>query len=1173
MPDVRTHPSGPRCSHDRYHHHRLPLRHRRRRPRPARPLRAGLRPARGAPRRARRRRRTARRRALAQRRPHRRRPVHAHRGRRRPAARPRLVARRRAPLAPPVPAPAAPAPGGVRGHPLRVRGPRREVAPSARCAHPPLRATMSSVPTVNPRNQDQWSTSSPPPSPRPAAPSSPATRRARRDTGRMSTRVTSSRLIGRTSELQQLEAALTDASDGRPSLAFVAGDSGVGKTRLLTELVRRARTSGATVLSGDAVELGEGELPYAALVSALRPLARDGDPTLDALDPRARAELARLLPGLAGAAPAGDDHQGPAQGRLFEALLALLDGMGAEAPVVLALEDLHWADPSTRAFVAFLARSLCRERVLVVATYRLDELHRRHPLRPLLAELERDPNVRRVVLPPLNRDELAAALEDILGAPPEGDLLERLYARSEGNPLFMEELLAAGLEGRGALPETLRDALMVRIERLSEPAQETLRALGVGQILDDELFAETTGFDRATMRNALREVVAAHRVVARSDGFYSFRHALLREVVEDDLLPGERNEMNRTIADAMQERAASGQPNAQWLAGIAHHYAAAGDQPAALAASVRAATAADAVHAHGEAAALLDRVLQLWNHVPEAEALAGADRITIMRRAADAYLGAGDHSRPEALLRKALELVDEQADPRRAAALLERLAHAQWRLGRPDDALQNARHALELVQEGEPTPERATILAWWAKTRMLQGSYRDATTAAREAIAAAEATGNDAALSGALNAMGFALAGQGASEEGVAALHRAIDIAREQERGAELESAQTNLADALHLAGRSREALAVLREARGDAPRMGYKNTWLDVAISELAFELGDWEEAARVLPETQRRFAGMMLVNVEIRRAELALGLGDHEGAARSLTRIEDLVAASAEPQWPGPSGSLLAELRRRQGDLDGARAAIDDALDRIEFCTEDVARLARVSATGVRVEADRAQRGRDLGDEAEIDRALDDIGSYLLRVEAAGAEEAWPVEAAWTAPTRLTAARAYEQDAAELWSAAAEEWEAIEPPYQAALTRWREAEALVAADDREAAARAISPALETAKHLGADWLTGEAEGLVARARLRIGATEAAAGGGVEPEPAAAEDPFGLTPRERQVLALVARGATNREIGSQLYMAEKTASVHVSRILAKLDVRSRTQAAAVAHRLGLTDG
>src|SRR4051812_39361563 len=205
------------------------------------------------------------------------------------------------------------------------------------------------MPALNPERNSPWSTSSPPSSPLPATPTRSATPRRRRDTGRVWTRVTSSRLIGRTAELQQLEAALADASSGRPSLAFVAGDSGVGKTRLLNEFVARARESGARVLSGDAVELGEGELPYAALVGALRPLARAGDQVLETLDPRARAELARLLPGLAGAAPAGGPTPAvaadePDQGRLFEAVLALLDHMGAQTPTVLALEDLHWAD-------------------------------------------------------------------------------------------------------------------------------------------------------------------------------------------------------------------------------------------------------------------------------------------------------------------------------------------------------------------------------------------------------------------------------------------------------------------------------------------------------------------------------------------------------------------------------------------------------------------------------------------------------------------------------------------------------------------------------------------------------------------------------------------------------------------------------------------------------------
>jgi predicted ATPase len=262
------------------------------------------------------------------------------------------------------------------------------------------------------------------------------------------TRVSSSRLIGRESELAELEAALEAAAAGRPALAFVAGESGVGKSRLLAELERRAVDGGALVLSGDCVDLGDSELPYVPLVAALRPLARSGDA---ALTPDVRAAVAPLLPG-SGAAPEPHDGDPGAQARLFEGLLSLLDGLGARRPVLLLIEDLHWADRSTRAALTFLARSLGTERVLVVTSYRPDELHRRHPLRPLLAELERDPTAVRIALAPLTREELADQLADILGTAPEPELLERLWTRSGGNPLYVEELLAAGSTAAGPLP-------------------------------------------------------------------------------------------------------------------------------------------------------------------------------------------------------------------------------------------------------------------------------------------------------------------------------------------------------------------------------------------------------------------------------------------------------------------------------------------------------------------------------------------------------------------------------------------------------------------------------------------------------------------------------------------------------------------------------------------------
>ena len=447
----------------------------------------------------------------------------------------------------------------------------------------------------------------------------------------MATGVTSTRLVGRSLELAQLQAALADAAAGQPSLAFVVGESGVGKSRLVAELEARAAADGTRVLSGECVELGEGELAYAPLVTALRPLVRDEDPVLAELPPGIRAELATLLPGLGEARErargAGD------QARVFEALLAVLDGLSRSAPVLLVIEDLHWADASTRAFLRFLSSTLGDEPLLLVTTYRPDELHRRHPLRPLLAELERVRAVR-IDLAALTRDELQEQLAGILGTDPEPALVDRLFARSEGNPLFTEELLAAGLDGLGAVPPSLAAALALRIERLGDDAQEVVRVLSAGGQLDDAVLAEVAGLERRALREGLREAVASQIVVLDGER-YTLRHALLREAVHDELLPGERAELHRALARALEAQASgAGPPTAQRAAAVAHHYFAAGDQPAALAAAVRAGVAAMEVQAYREGGALFERALELWDRVPGAAELAGTDQVELLERAA-----------------------------------------------------------------------------------------------------------------------------------------------------------------------------------------------------------------------------------------------------------------------------------------------------------------------------------------------------------------------------------------------------------------------------------------------------------------------------------------------------------------------------------------------------------
>jgi DNA-binding CsgD family transcriptional regulator/tetratricopeptide (TPR) repeat protein len=985
----------------------------------------------------------------------------------------------------------------------------------------------------------------------------------------VTTRVTSARLVGRERELAELEAALADAGAGRPSIAFVAGESGVGKTRLLSELVRRVEVGDppARVIGGDCVELGEGELPYAPLVAALRPLARAQDPVLDCISAAARDELGALLPGLGPAVSdeGAGERDDVAQARLFEALLELFDELGREQPLLVTIEDLHWADRSTRAFLAFLARSLAHERVLVVATYRPDELHRRHPLRPLLAELERNATARRIELPPLSRDELGEQLTDILGARPDSGLTERLWTRSEGNPLFTEELLAAGLDGRGALPPTLRDALMVRIERLGEDAQDVLRLIAAGRRLDHALLSDASGLEPGMLLVALRESVASHIVAADEDGFYAFRHALLREVVHDDLLPGEHSEVHLALAQALERRAEQQGGSVYLAAGIAHHYFVAGHQAAALAASVRAASAAERVHAYGEAAALLERALELWDRVADPETLAGTDRVELLRRAAVAHQGQGDIARQEPLLRRALALVDEDAEPQRAAGLLEHLARAEWALNRGADAIETAQRGLALLAAGQPSHERARLLSWLAKARMLQGRYLQALELAGEAIEAAKSAGDTLAEGRARNARGISMVGLGDVEPGTGELRRAIEIARERENIPELQSAYANLADALSTSGRTREALAVVEQGRRAVSEIARPGDWLSVMTAEFKWLLGDWSGAEASMPPSERRHVGTTLMYVLLQRATMALGRGDHAAAREHLSQAEPFMAESSEPQFLGVCGALLALLAVREGDIESARRAVDEALDRIEFCTEDASRIVRLSAIGVAIEAEATERARDLGESPAF--AESRVEAMLARVRAAAAGER-PVERAWLAMAEAEATRVSGEPDPERWAAAASAWDALEWPYEAALARWRRAEAHVNAGDRDAATASAATAVSAARRLGAGWLEREVEGLAARARLRL-EPEARAG---EPEPARtpAEDPFGLTPRERQVLALVTEGMTNREIGERLFMAEKTASVHVSRILAKLNVRTRTEAAAVAHRLGL---
>ena len=896
---------------------------------------------------------------------------------------------------------------------------------------------------------------------------------------------------------------------------------------------------------------------------------------LDALHAGARSQLARLLPGLDEAVAPSAAPDAGGQSRLFEAILALLDALSDRVPLVLILEDMHWADRSTRAFVSFLARNLRTERVCVLLTYRTDELYRRHPLRPLLSELERLERARRVELEPFDRDELSEALADILGSAPEPALLTRLLARTEGNPLYIEELLAAGLDGRGAPPRSLSDAFLGRIERLEEDAQRVARALSLGRALDEAALAAVTGLDETVLRAALRQAVSEQVIVARAEGSYGFRHALLREALYDDLLPGERGALHTALADHLERETELGDADERLarVLSIAFHHLAAGDQPAALRASVAAAGAAYRGEALGEAADLYERALGLWPRVPEPEAVAGIDHVELLCLAAHTLSLVDERARADALLREALSELDPGAEPARYALVLGRHGRVLWSLNRGAEAVAAGERALALIPADDPGRDRSWIRGGLARLQFLRGKFREAETEALAALQGAREVGDGLAETELLNTLGMAKVSLGEVEEGLGSLRAAAALARRRGDFDSLATAISNHADLLLICGRVGEALKLASDGLQEIPR-GYirDRDWLTLTLSQVAFHAGDWELARACLSPPIERMRGILTMFRQTREAELAAAVGEDDRALECLDSVADLVAESIEPQWIGLFGTVAADVHARRGELEAAQADVARALDRMEVCTDDIARIAAVSLTGVRVEADRAQRARDLGDSAMRRDALTRMKLHLDRIEAA-AQDGGPVERARLLLARAEAARARGRSAAVAWARAAEACAALALPYPTALARWREAECGAESGDRTAASLAAAQALQIAHRLGSVWLEREIHGLAERARLTVDGADgpASEANGIETARASGPgDPFGLTDRERQVLGLLAEGATNRQIGASLYMAEKTASVHVSRILAKLDVRSRTEAAAVAHRLHL---
>jgi DNA-binding CsgD family transcriptional regulator len=993
----------------------------------------------------------------------------------------------------------------------------------------------------------------------------------------MASQVTTGRFVGRTNELAWLHQLLAHAVGGQPLLALLGGEAGVGKTRLVEQLAAAAEEQGTRVLGGGCVPLGEEGLPFAPVIEALRGLAGDLDPAeLEAVAGPARHELGRLLPDLAwggdAAADAGATGAGRAgQGRLFALLLGVVERLAARAPLLLIVEDLHWADRSTRDLLAFLATYLRSGPVMLVLTFRSDELDRLHPLRGLLGELVRNRRVVRLELPRFSRAELAELLAGLLGADPPARLVDDLYARSEGNPFFAEELVLAG-EGADphALPPSLREVLLTRLVWLGDRTQQLLRVTAAaGPGATGPLLAAVAGLDDQQLLEGLREAVDQHLLQPDGEG-YVFRHALLAEAVYSELLPGERVRLHTALAGALEAGLEAGEAPASRAARLAYHWAAAGDQPRALTASIAAADAAEQVHAFAEAQLQLERMLGLWDQVADAEARAGMDRVALLSRCAEVAYAAGDPARAAELLHQAIALVDASRQPQRAGLLHAQLARYLRLLGDPA-ALSEQQQAVRLVPPG-PSVERARVLGSLAYLLVLVDRFAEARGPAEEAVTIATQVGARAEEANARTALGSAQINLGDPDAGLAELQAAVRLATQAGDMILALRATVSHSDGLLAAGRPAEAATVALDGIEEAHRMGLTRAFgpfLACNATEALVALGRWDQAEQVSRQgLETAPSDAVSVPLLLARAALELGRGDLDAAqARLQAARRVLPAPIPEAQRAGPLFAGLVELALWRGDLEQARQLVAQA---VPLVAANPRHAAPVYALGVRVEADLAElaRARHPGQPAPDDATAAGLLERLAQADQGPAAAGLPELAAWQATARAELTRQQGPSDPAAWAAAVAAWERLGQPYRAAYAWFRQAEALLAAGDRDSAAQVLGHAAAITGRLGARPLDTEIQALARRARLDlappVGATAPPAG---VPGPAAQ---LGLTPREVEVLALVAAGRSNRQIAQALFISPKTVGVHVSNILAKLGVASRVEAAAIAHRLGL---
>jgi ATP/maltotriose-dependent transcriptional regulator MalT len=972
-------------------------------------------------------------------------------------------------------------------------------------------------------------------------------------------------LVGRSEELDTIARLVGLAGEGpsRGGAVLLAGDAGVGKTRLLNELEARAQAAGWQVLIGHCLDFAGDSLPYVPFTEIFGRLARENPTLSDALLQDAPA-LARLLPGkrLMTTSDDGDRQGAHAREELFEAVYSALQFASRSTPVLLVIEDIHWADPSTRDLLRFLFTRRPPEAVSVVVSYRADDLHRRHPLRADTGEWSRLPGVARLSLQPLPDDAVREIVHQLL---PEGiaeTSVRSIVQRAEGNAFFVEELVASARRGQLMLSADLADLLLVHLDALDGDSRTVLRAMSVaGRRVSHELLARVIGPDGPDLDRALRAAVDRSLLVAGPEG-YSFRHALLAEAIYDDLLPGERIRWHQAYADVLSSGAADGT-----AAELARHAFAANDVTTALSAAIAAGDEAMTVGGPAEATGHYEMALALLAQ-HGMDDTGGVDPVDIALRANEAAIAAGTLHRALALVQEQLQHLPAEAGPLQRALLLQAVASTALLDDTPIDALEFTTEALQLVPDAGPL--RARVMATHARANRVRSREEEAWRWATAAADMARTLNLPAVLADATTTLVRLTPDlePERAEQAEQSLRTSIAQAREgADVAAELRSSH-GLGTLLYELGRLEEARAAYLQAAERAVRM--RRPWAPYGLDGrsmagvVSYILGDWEDVLRqadVSTEHPPNFARSMLCGVG-----LAVAAGRGETAALGqLPRLR--------PAWEREGfiavtcGAAAIDLYGDNGDLDSAIAVHDEVVELVSRLWVDTAFQARVRLSGLLL-GQLATAARRAGGAERA--AMSERGGVLLdaALKAAGkAARRGPESVAWLARVEAEHLRLQWHCATEssgrvapdvmvkAWDTATGAFERFGHVFETARSRARLAQALRTAGESARAGEESARAMEAAKALGARPLIVE---------LRSGSAQ--------PAGVAEDRSRELTGRELEVLQLVAQGRSNRQIADVLYISAKTVSVHVSNILAKLEAASRTEAVALATRRGLLD-